>query len=197
MLQINSKLLLKLIQSRHHMQNQGFTMVEVLVGLLLTVVFMGVSMQAMVSATAIRVRAQESSESANWVKADLTIITDQAKALGGYNSTAGTYSSLDTSRCAATTASTGYAALLQSTADNNSDTTGADSTIGAEDTDPKRSSIGNREYTLRRRTSSTASAPQVLRVQYDVYRGTGTATTPIYSNYSEVIPGAALACKQL
>lgn len=194
---LNLKLMMMLSAQRRNPTQKGFVMVEVLVGLLLGIIFIGVAMQTMVLAASIRVKGQESSEAANWVKADLNIVTGQAKALGGYNSTAGTYSSIDSNRCAATTGSTGYANLLQSSPDNNGDATGADATIGTDDTDPKLSGIGNRSYTLRRRTSTANSAPHMLKVQYDVYRGTGTTTTPIYSFYAEVIPGVTFACKQV
>jgi type II secretory pathway pseudopilin PulG len=196
MLPLNPKLLM--LSAKHKASNQeGFVMVEVLVGLLLGVIFIGVAMQTMVLAASIRVRSQESSEAANWVKADLNIVTEQAKGLGGYNSTTGVYSNIDSTRCAATDGDDGYAQLLQSSADNNSDSTGADTEIGESNTDPKLSGIGNRPYTLRRETKTTDSAPHRLQVQYDVYRGTGTSTTPIYSFYAEVIPGVTFACKQI
>lgn len=52
-------------------QEQGFTLVEVLVAILITVLFVGVAMQAMVIAALFRVNAQEYSEATTWIQEDL------------------------------------------------------------------------------------------------------------------------------
>ncbi|MCM1981285.1 hypothetical protein [Lyngbya confervoides] len=177
--------------------NQGFTTVEILVGVLLSAIFMAVAMQAIAVAAALRVKSQEASQAANWIQEDLNVVSAQAKALGGYDPVTQSYASVSTNRCAATTATDGYAALLQNEADNHPEIAAQDTVIGTDDTDPKFSSIGNRPYTLRRRTSIVASNPHVLRVQYDIYSGTDTTVEPLQSYYAEIIPGVAFACKQV
>lgn len=167
---------------------QGFTMVEVLVGILLTLTFTTIATQAMVTATAVRVRAQELTESSDWIQQDLEVVKRTANELN-YDSTSATYpisSALATHRtlCAATTSSTGYANTLKTTLDAASIPT-------------KQSAIGNRPYTLTRTTAaSTASPYNVLQITYRVFRGTDTTATPISTLYTEVIPGASLACRQ-
>lgn len=52
-------------------QEQGFTLVEVLVAILITTIFVAVSMQAMVLATVFKVRAQESAEATTWIQEGL------------------------------------------------------------------------------------------------------------------------------
>jgi type II secretory pathway pseudopilin PulG len=186
-----------LTRGKDKTSEQGFTTVEVLVGILLTIIFMIVAMQTIALAAAIRVRAQEASDAARWVKNDRDMMVRQASSLGGYDSATGTYSSISASRCSATTGTTGFASLLQAQPDNSADANSADSTIGTDDTDPKLSPIGSRGYTLRRRTSVTDANPHILKVQYDVYRGLDTSVSPIYRYYTEVIPGVAFACKQI
>ncbi len=175
----------------------GFTTIEVLVGVLITLIFMLVAIQTIAVAAAIRVKAQETKDAVTWVDNDLDVIERQAKNLGGYDSDAGTYTSMDRSRCAAATANAGFAAQLQAQADNHADPNSVDAAIGTSDTDPKVSPIGNRDYTLRRQTSITNAAPHTLKVQYDVFQGSGTSGTPIYSYFAEVIPGVTFACKQI
>jgi type II secretory pathway pseudopilin PulG len=176
---------------------RGFTTVEVLIGILLTIIFMGVAMQMIVVSAALRVKAQEASESANWVEADLTVIRTQAEALGSYDPIAKTYDNIDSERCNATSENDGYAALLQAAEDNSNENGAADAEIGDDDTDSKSSAIGSRPYTLRRRTTLSTTNVHSLRIQYDVYEGTDTTEDPIYTYYTEVIPSVAFSCKQI
>ncbi len=176
----------------------GFSTVEVLVSLLLSLAFAGIAVQSIVAAAAIRVRAQESSDAANWVETDLSVVSNQARDLGGYDDVSGTYTSIPADRCIATTAASGFANLLQNAPDNHPDAASADAAIGTEDTDTKLSPIGDRTYTLRRQTRATDTNPHVLEIEYEVYRGTDIDPAAlIYSYYSEVIPGVTFACRQV
>lgn len=198
MLKLASNTLSKIKQNTHASNTHGFTTIEVLVSLLLALTFSGIAVQSIVTAAAIRVRAQESSDAANWVKTDLNVITNQARDLGGYDTTTGTYSDIQTNRCLATNATAGFANLLQNSPDIHPNPSSADPIIGSDDTDTQLSSIGDRPYTIRRQTSISDENPQILRVEYDVYRGTNISTDPIiYSYYSEVIPGVTFACRQV
>jgi type II secretory pathway pseudopilin PulG len=168
---------------------QGFTMIEVLVGILITLAFTATAMQAMVAATSIKVRADEKSESSEWIKNDFEGVVRIAAINLNYDSSAETYpiSSAATAhrdRCVATASATGYASLLKETLD-------------AMTIPEKRSATGNRQYTLTRTTVASSVSPfNVLQVTYRVFRGTDTTTTPISTLYTEVVPGASLACRQ-
>lgn len=62
-------------------QEQGFTLIEVLVAILLTTLFVAVAMQAIVSAAVFKVRAQEFSEATNWIREDLETVKSNAASL--------------------------------------------------------------------------------------------------------------------
>ena len=178
----------------HKKETEGFTTLEVLVGVLITVVFFAVTAQTIALAAAIRVRAQESSDAANWVQDDRKVIETQALELGGYDSVTGTYA--DMSGCDAN-GGAGFAALLQAQPDDHPEVASADATIGTLDTDPKVSPIGDRDYTLQRTTSIDPGTPNILRVDYQVFRGTTATGDPIFQYRAEVIPGVVFACRQI
>ncbi len=52
-------------------KNQGFTLVEVLVAILITTLFVGVAMQSIVIAVIFKARAQESVKATTWIQEDL------------------------------------------------------------------------------------------------------------------------------
>jgi type II secretory pathway pseudopilin PulG len=168
---------------------QGFTMIEVLVGILITLAFTTTAMQAMVAATAIRVRADEKSEASEWIKNDFEGVVRPAAINLNYDSSATTYpistaAADHRNLCTATDSATGYATLLKGNLD-------------AMTIPEKRSAIGNRQYTLTRTTVASSVSPfNVLQVTYRVFRGTDTTATPISTLYTEVVPGASLACRQ-
>lgn len=66
-------------------QEQGFTLVEVLVAILMTTLFVGVAMQSMVIAAIFKARAQEYSEATTWIQEDLENVKYQASQLGTKN----------------------------------------------------------------------------------------------------------------
>lgn len=159
-------------------------LLEVLVGTLLTLIFIGVSMQAIVVSMSIKVRAQELSESSNWIQEDFETVRQTANTAAalGYNADTGQYT-VDASRCSATSAGAGYASLLQNSL--------------AAISNPKLSELGQRPYTLTRSFTIKNTAPyNVLQVSYGVYRAEDTSfTKPIAKFYAEVIPGASFFCK--
>jgi type II secretory pathway pseudopilin PulG len=173
-----------LLANRRSSASQGFTMVEVLIAIMLTFIFTMIAMQAIVMATAIKVRGQELSEATNWIQADVESVKSLSNSLN-YNSSTSTYT-IDTSRCNATSSSDGYASNLQS-----------QSSIGASNTIAKTSTLGSRPYTLRRVSTIKPGAPfNVLQLDYGVYRADDTAyTTPIAQFHTEVIPGASFSCR--
>lgn len=67
-------LLLKSCRARQ----SGFTMIEVLVGMIILTLFIGIAMQGMVFASLLKSRAQQYSEAMNWIQQDLEEIKYQA-----------------------------------------------------------------------------------------------------------------------
>lgn len=61
---------------------QGFSMVEVLVAILIATIFVTATMQVMALATVFRVRAQEYAEATNWIQEDLENVKEQASQVG-------------------------------------------------------------------------------------------------------------------
>lgn len=60
-----------MFKSKLPQQEQGFTLVEVLVAILITTLFVGVAMQSMVIAAVFKARAQEFSEATTWIQQDV------------------------------------------------------------------------------------------------------------------------------
>jgi type II secretory pathway pseudopilin PulG len=174
---------LRLLANRQS-TSQGFTTVEVLVAMLLTLIFTIIAMQAIVMATAIKVRGQELSEATSWIQTDVESVKAKANQID-YNTATSNYT-LTSSRCVATGTDDGYAKALQN-----------DSSIGASTNISKASTLGSRPYILRRITSIKNAAPySVLQVDYGVYKAADTAyASPISKFYIEVIPGASFSCR--
>jgi prepilin-type N-terminal cleavage/methylation domain-containing protein len=63
-------------------QEQGFTLVEVLVAVLLTTVFVATAMQAVVIAAFFKTRARQYAEATTWIQQDLESVKQQADILG-------------------------------------------------------------------------------------------------------------------
>lgn len=59
-------------------QNQGFTLVEVLVAILIASLFVTVAMEAMVLAAVFKARARQYTEATNWIQEDLENVKSQA-----------------------------------------------------------------------------------------------------------------------
>jgi prepilin-type N-terminal cleavage/methylation domain-containing protein len=146
---------------------QGFTLVEVLVGILLISAFLGTAMQAIVSATAFKVKAQELSEATVWIQEDQELVRYQASRIAA-----------DVPRCSALSPSTGYAQALEEQL----------SSIPT-----KYSALGKRPYTIARISTPVNVQPyHVLSLNYAVTRQGESA--PIAQIHSEVIPDAFLSC---
>lgn len=160
-------------------QNEGFTLVEVLVGLLVIVGFISTAMQALVTATVFKVKGQELSEATTWIQEDLEMVKFKANRLHYVvdpDPTKNMYVPVD-AVCQGTT-NTGYASVL------NDDLEAVASS--------KTSAIGNRPYTLSRTITLPSSAPyNVLTLEYQV---ASADNVPIAITHTKVIPDASLAC---
>lgn len=151
------------------LKQQGFTLVEVLVGILLLAAFTATAMQAIVSATAFKVKSQELSEATIWMQEDLELARYRASQIPA-----------DPARCFAQTPSAGYGQKLKE------DVESASAAIT-----PKSSALGQRPYTLRREAAIGGAELNVLKLDYQVERPDGSVVAKLYS---EVSPDKFLEC---
>jgi len=157
---------------------QGFTLVEVLAAIVIATLFVGVTMQAMVMAAYLKSRALESTEAMGWIHKNLEEIKYKASIY------------VETTRCGTTatpaTITTGYADGLRD--DITSVQSGTSNYV-----DFQKNSRTGKQYTLRRTTTLGSVAPyNVLQISYTVTPATGG--NAVATNYTEVMPDAALLC---
>lgn len=161
-------------------REQGFTLVEVLIAILITTLFVAVSMQAMVFAAVFKARAQQSAEATTWIQEDLEKVRFEASQYK------------DTTECAATSANNGYADGLRDEI-MDSDLTGTNTFSTNE-----RFRTG-KLFRMRRTTTPLNTSPyNLLQINYEVSPiiSSTTVGSPIAKFYTEVIPDAALQCSQ-
>lgn len=169
-------------------QEQGFTLVEVLVAILITTLFVAVSMQAMVLAAVFKTRAQQYAEATTWIQEDLENVKYQASRYK------------DETECAPTIINDGYADGFRDDLVKLGDPTGLK--IGNQtgsyserfDDEPSRT---KKKFRLTRTTNPVNVAPyNRLEVRYDVSPiiSTNTVGKSIANFYTEVIPNAAFQC---
>lgn len=239
---------------------QGFTLFEVLIAILVITLFVSVTMQAMVFAAVFKVKAQEYAEATTWIQEDLENVKYQAENLqfpqttlptlpitvaAGVPSITGVAATsfansgklqvgLDTtsytfSRTANTLTITpplvipqaSGAAIIDITMCNldpsltnvrnlgladrlRDNVTDTNHSNGITDIDtnenpvdnPLRSKFTNKEYTLRRTTTTSATSPyNVLQIQYKVFPGTTFDESKVIAKFdTEVIPNVAFKC---
>lgn len=177
----------------NHSKESGFTLVEVLVGLLVIVGFISTAMQALVTATVFKVKGQELSEATSWIQEDLERVKYEANRLDYVGSNyILTKEALDA--CQGNTETTGYADRL------------LDNINGLNNTSPqftnKTSTIGNRAYTIARiHTLPTSASFNVLKLEYRVASADYSPSEiiegkfiPIAITQAKIIPDASLAC---
>ncbi len=167
------------VHSQQHLHyNQGFSLVEVLVGMLVAAIFVSLSMQAIVTAAAFRALANQYDEAYNWIQDDLEKVIYRASQ---YELTAYPYSS----KCNATVASDGFAAGFM-----NDTTTGLGGAVTMVDT----KNFGGKSYSLSRSADyvSSSSPYKLLKLTYTIIPTGGGS--PIKTINSEVFLQAALKC---
>jgi type II secretory pathway pseudopilin PulG len=165
---------------------QGFSLSEVMLGILLTMGFLGVAMQGMVASTAIKVRAQDRGEATAWIQEDLEFIRSQANSLD----LSGTTYTADKPRCSATSESTGYADKLRDTVRTLNVTSNTDT--NNTQTIDRSSALNNRPFTMTRVLNVTNTTPYTtLSITYTVRNASNTI---LAQSYGEVVPIAAMAC---
>lgn len=171
-------------------QEQGFTLVEVLVAILITTLFVAVSMQAMVLAAVFKARAQESAEATTWIQEDLENVKYQASRYK------------DNTECAPAIINNGYAdgfrdSLLKLNNPTNDPANKIGNQTGSYPEIFEETSRTKKKFRLRRITNPVDVAPyNRLEVSYDVSPiiSTNTFGKSIANFYTEVIPNAAFQC---
>lgn len=167
-----------LVYKRLKQPNHGFTLIEVLVAMLVAVVFVSMTMQALVASAVFRVAATQYDEAVSWIQEDLESVIRQASQ---YEMTALPYSS----RCNATNSGNGLAAGFIN--DTPGGLGGSSATIG-----PR--ALGGKYYTMTRTATYTDSSDpfKLLYVTYTVIpQG---QNQPIANVRTEVIPHAVFKC---
>ncbi len=169
-----------MLKQKPHIVEQGFTLTEVLVAILITSVFVATAMQAVVIAAVMKVKARQYAEATTWIQEDLENVKFQASQYQ------------NDSRCSPVTPgpNNGYAdGLRDSVSGINPETTN----------DPEGNTINinktgstGQAFTLRRTTTPSSNPPfNLLQVSYSVLPSSGSS---IANLYTEVIPDAAFKC---
>jgi Tfp pilus assembly protein PilE len=200
---LSTKIQLLIMQGKLKRQTaQGFTMVEVVVAILLTLIFTAISMQAIVMGTAVRVHGDEIADATLWIQEDLEDITNKANTGIEYDGTK-YITNPASAKCVSPTTTTGYASELSGLTSINggliSSTARIDKTNSSGS--KSRSYALVRTATVKPDPNPTPTPPavsnwryNVLLVDYSVFRGSET-TNPIATFHAEVIPGASFYCR--
>ncbi len=165
-------------------QDQGFTLVEVLVSILIATIFVATALQGMVIASLFKARAQEYTEATTWVQEDLESLRFSASQY------------VDSARCTATGPNNGYADGFSDRLHNISQPNGTVSNTATPDSDtttPTKIGRSGKTYTFRRISTPRNTAPYaVLTLTYTVTPTSGGSS--VASLYTEVIPDGAFQC---
>ena len=156
----------------------GFTLTEAFVGLLVAAIFLSTTMQMLVAATFVRVRAEQADSADVWIRSDLEAVKQLTQQ---YEMAVQPYST----RCSATVAANGLAAgFIQD---------GTQGLGGTTKTDGPRQ-LGGNTFVLERTASyaNTSDPFRLVRLTYRVIPEGGTAE--ITTKTVEVVPLAVLRC---
>lgn len=145
---------------------QGFTLTEVLVSILITTIFVAVAMQAIVLAAVMSLKAKQSAEATTWIQKDLESVKYQASLNQlPYNSNA---------------CDSGYGASLNDT---------------LEDPEPTDKTLVNKRFWIQRETIPNENILGIIyRIVPDNNGSPGSSDDAITTIYTEVIPDAAFQC---
>lgn len=161
----------------------GFSLLEVLVGILLATVFTLIGLQASVIAALVRVKALQVSAANNWIREDLEEVKYQATYYYPVNQEA---------LCKATTAADGFAAKFQVHVGG--------TIVNGVGTTQKTEFVLNKPFIIKRETRydyTGAYEPyNTLKVIYTVAPAESPTSVIAYTQ-SEIIPEASFDCKYL
>jgi hypothetical protein len=178
---------------------RGFSFVEVMAGILLSLTFTGIAMQALVASAYLKVKGQEEGESSVWIQENVEFIRHIADKLDYQNNSY----EVNLLRCQSAVEETGYGDRLR---DELSKIEFGDADIpnnSSSENDKEfnvHSSRGSRPYVIRRQTRVKttqiyAGDPyfNILEVQYNVFDDQGKLVS---GSYVEFIPEVSLRCPQ-
>jgi hypothetical protein len=179
---------------------KGFSLVEVMAGILLTLTFTGVAMQALVTSTFLKVRAQEEGESATWIQENIEFIRHVADKLEYVDNL---YRVDVRGRCLAAVETAGYADLLRDQL-NKIEFKGSDIANNASPENQKEfrvaSSKGSRPYIIERstqvKTTNIYNRADYYNVLEVTYRVLDDQRNEISNSYVEIVPEVSLRCPQ-
>lgn len=183
--------MLKVFKHKLPQQEQGFTLVEVLVSILIATVFVATAMQAMVVAALFKARAQEYSEATTWIQEDLESLRFSA---GQYADSARCTAPLNGELGPNNGYADGFSDRLHNISQPNGTRTGdADSAPDSDTTTPIKTGRAGKTFTFRRVSTPRNTAPYtVLTLTYTVTPTSGGSF--VASFYTEIIPDAAFQC---
>jgi prepilin-type N-terminal cleavage/methylation domain-containing protein len=166
----------------------GFTLIEVLTGMVISAMTISMSANLVVTANIYKVVAKKNAQMQSLVQTDLEKVKTTAKSLA-----------YDATKCTAY-ASALQTALLANAATSNSTIDSYSSAVATSASNDPANKIGNDGDRYRvTRTIGTigTSTPNILPIEYTVKRlVNGVATNKIeYSIYTEVIPDAVFQCQ--
>lgn len=72
------KLLLKILPQQRHQRSQGFSLIDVLAGIVVLSAFISLSMNALLTSALLKNRARIVTEANNWIEQDLELVKNQA-----------------------------------------------------------------------------------------------------------------------
>jgi hypothetical protein len=167
----------------------GFTLSEVIVAILLTTTFVAVALQGMVVAMLLKSKALQISEANRWVQADLEQVRSQI-------TSSQVPINLHQLRCHPVTADAGFADLIRDNLAGGNTTGTADYAL---ETLVETSQTGKTFQITRTVTIpliSENTQAKILGIQYTVTPNHGAQLgQPILHFYTEVMPDAALQCQ--
>lgn len=144
-------------------QEEGFTLIEVLVAILITTLFIAVSMQAMVFAAIFKTRAQEFTQATTWIQEDLEDVKYQASQYPE-----------DPAKCNVNSVNNGYA-------DGFRDSLPQGPTNGTYSNSSSKTFRTNKLFVNRRTTTPVDTSPyNLLQISYDVLPSFGSS--PLSAN---------------
>lgn len=166
-----------MLQPKLPQREQGFTLAEVLVSMMITSIFFAVAMQAVVIAAILKARAEQYDEAVTWIQEDLELVIRQASEYDPAPS-----------RCNAPTSAGGLAAGLLNDSEDLLGGIG-----GTPETDGPRTLGGTPFIRTRTADYATSADPfKLLKLTYTVAPKSGGSAIATVS--TEVIPAAALKC---
>lgn len=161
---------MKYKQHKIQQQNKGFTLIEVLVGILMATIFVLITSQAIALSALFRVRAQRESEAVLWIQEDFEDIKFKS------------IQALPSGDCSASRPIDGYAAAVIGVVDG---------TINSFSQTTTQETFLNKSYTATRTLSYYDDSPfHIMTVSYSIT----DETNEIANFYTEVLPDAALRC---